>query len=331
MLITRTPLRVSFFGGGTDYPVWYERHGGTVLSTSIDKYSYITCRYLPQFFEYKYLIKYSAIEKRARREEITHPSVRESIGFMGIRDGVEIAYTSDVPAMSGLGSSSAFTVGLLHALYALQGKTVTKRRLALDAIHVEQERIKEHVGSQDQVATAFGGFNKIHFSGDDTFQVTPLPIGRERLRSLQDRLLLFFTGVVRNASDIAREQITGITRRTIDLKELSALTSAAEKALTAPRVPLDEFGRLLHESWQIKRAVTDKITTPFIDGMYDAACSAGALGGKLLGAGGGGFMLFFVPPAKRAQVRRRLKNLLQVPFGFENLGSQLIYYGPTHA
>lgn len=331
MLITKTPLRISFFGGGTDYPAWYEKHGGAVLSASIDKYSYITCRYLPQFFEHKYLIAYSAIEKQKRREDIDHPSVRECLGFMGLTDGLEISYTSDVPARSGLGSSSAFTVGLLNALYALLGRTVTKRQLARDAIYVEQKLIKEHVGSQDQVAAAFGGFNKIEFGGADSFQVTPLPLARERLRSLQRHLMLFFTGISRNASDIAREQIKGIKRRTVNLHSLSELTAAAEKALSAPHARLDEFGRLLHESWQIKRAVTDKITTPFIDGIYEDARSAGALGGKLLGAGGGGFMLFFVEPKKQARVRTRLRKLLEVPFAFEHFGSQLIYYGPTTA
>lgn len=331
MLITRTPLRISFFGGGTDYPAWYEKHGGAVLSASIDKYLYITCRNLPPFFEYKYLIKYSTTEKVNSIKEIQHPSVRESVAFLELTQGIEVAYTSDVPARAGLGSSSAFTVGLLHALYALQGRTITKRQLALDAIHVEQERIQEHVGSQDQVATAFGGFNKIEFGGTDVFRVTPLPLARERLQSLHGHLMLFFTGVSRNASDIAREQIKGIKRRTVDMRALSELTVVAEKILAAPRASLDEFGRLLHESWQIKRSVTDKITTPFIDGIYQTARSAGALGGKLLGAGGGGFMLFFVPPEKQAQVRRRLKNLLHVPFAFENLGSQLIYYVPPIA
>lgn len=328
MLITRTPLRVSFFGGGTDYPAWYEKHGGMVLSTSIDKYSYITCRYLPQFFEYKYLIKYSVIEKPKRLEDIEHPSVRESIGFAGLKKGIEVAYTSDVPAKSGLGSSSSFTVGLLHALYALSGRTVSKRQLALDAIYVEQELIKENVGAQDQVAAAFGGFNKIEFGGREVFRVTPVPVAQERKDELQNNLLLVFTGLSRNASDIAKEQIKGIEKKRVDLRSLASLASEAEKVLVAKSGRLDEFGLLLHESWKIKRAVTDKITTPFIDEIYENAVSAGALGGKLLGAGGGGFMLFFVKPEKQAQVRRRLKKLLYVPFAFENGGSQLIYYGP---
>lgn len=329
MLITRTPLRISFFGGGTDYPAWYTEHGGAVLSTSIDKYSYITCRYLPPFFEYKYLIKYSTTEKVNTIREIRHPSVRESISFLKLEQGVEVAYTSDVPAMSGLGSSSAFTVGLLHALYALQGRTVTKRQLALDAIHVEQTRIKEHVGSQDQVAAAFGGLNKIVFGGEDTFQVYPLIITEKRARALQDTLMLFFTGVSRVASDIAKEQINVIKKKKSNFEKLAQIAEEAEKILVHPSTPLHEFGRLLHESWRIKRAVTNKITTPFIDAAYEAARRAGAVGGKLLGAGGGGFMLLYVPLEKQAAVRKALKNLLHVPFSFERTGSQLIYYAPT--
>lgn len=329
MLITRTPLRISFFGGGTDYPVWYNEHGGKVLSTTIDKYSYITCRYLPPFFEYKYLIKYSTTEKVNAVNEIQHPSVRESVAFLGLEQGIEIAYTSDVPALSGLGSSSTFTVGLLHALYALKGKTVTKRQLAFDAIHVEQERIKESVGSQDQVAAAFGGFNKIVFGGEETFQVYPLVISAERLRALENHLMLFFTGISRMASDIAKEQIKAIEQKKSDLKELARITEEAERILTDPSASLNDFGRLLHESWRIKRSVTNKITSPFIDGMYEAARGAGALGGKLLGAGGGGFMLFYVPTEHQKKVRKALKNLLYVPFSFERMGSQLIYYAPA--
>ncbi len=329
MLITRTPLRISFFGGGTDYPAWYKEHGGMVLSTTIDKYSYITCRRLPPFFEYKYLIKYSTTEKVRSLGEIQHPSVRECLRFLKFRQGIEAAYSSDVPAMSGLGSSSAFTVGLLHALYALQGKTVTKRQLALDALRVEQTRIRESVGSQDQVAAAFGGFNKIVFGGREAFQVYPLAIAPKRRRALQESLMLFFTGVSRTASDIAKAQIAAIQRKETNLAELARIAEEAERALLHPSVPLHSFGRLLHESWQFKRSVTDKITTPFIDDMYETARRAGAVGGKLLGAGGGGFMLFFVPKGKQAKVRKALSKLLLVPFSFDATGSQLIYYAPA--
>lgn len=329
MLITRTPLRISFFGGGTDYPAWYNEHGGMVLSTTIDKYSFITCRYLPPFFEYKYLIKYSIIEKVNTIGEIQHPSVRESVSFLKLKQGIEVAYTSDVPAMSGLGSSSAFTVGLLHALYALQGRVVTKRQLALDAIHVEQARIKEHVGSQDQVASAFGGLNKIVFRNEEVFQVYPLTITPKRARALQDNLMLFFTGISRRASDVAKEQVRVIKQKQSDFTKLAQIVEEAERILVHPSTSLHEFGRLLHESWLVKRSLTDKITTPFIDGIYETARRAGAIGGKLLGAGGGGFMLFYVPAEKQGAVRKALKKLLYVPFSFERTGSQLIHYAPA--
>lgn len=330
MLITRTPLRISLFGGGTDYPAWFREHGGKVLSTTIDKYSYLTVRYLPQYFDYRYLIKYSAVEKTKRLESIEHPSVRECLRFLNVTRGVEIAYSSDVPAMSGLGSSSAFTVGLLNALYALQGKTVTKRQLALDAIHVEQEKIKESVGSQDQVAAAFGGLNKITFGGRDHFLVEPLRLPAERLQALESHLMLFFTGIARTASSIAKEQIRKIERKQCNLADLAALTDKAENILLHGKLSPDEFGRLLHESWKLKRCATDKITTPRIDAIYAAARRAGAIGGKLLGAGGGGFMLFFVEPDRQGHVRKALSRLLHVPFSFEYQGSQLIYYAPTH-
>lgn len=329
MLITRTPLRISFFGGGTDYPAWYNEHGGMVLSTTIDKYSFITCRYLPPFFEYKYLIKYSIIEKVNTIGEIQHPSVRESVSFLKLKQGIEVAYTSDVPAMSGLGSSSAFTVGLLHALYALQGRVVTKRQLALDAIHVEQARIKEHVGSQDQVASAFGGLNKIVFRSEEIFQVYPLTITPKRARALQDNLMLFFTGISRRASDVAKEQVRVIKQKESDFTKLAQIVEEAERILIHPSTSLHEFGRLLHESWLVKRSLTDKITTPFIDGIYETARRAGAIGGKLLGAGGGGFMLFYVPAERQGAVRKALKKLLYVPFSFERTGSQLIHYAPA--
>lgn len=330
MLITRTPLRISLFGGGTDYPAWFREHGGKVLSTTIDKYSYITCRYLPQYFDYNYLIKYSVIEKVKHIKDIDHPSVRESLSYLRVKRGVELAYSSDVPAMSGLGSSSAFTVGLLNAFYALQGKAVTKRQLALDAIRVEQEKIKEHVGSQDQVAAAYGGFNKITFGGRDTFSVEPLRIPSERLQLLESHLMLFFTGTSRTASHIAKEQIQKIEQKQSNLADIAALTEEAERLLLKEKASLDALGPLLHESWQIKRSITDKITTPIVDEIYATAMRAGAMGGKILGAGGGGFMLFFVEPDRQPDVRAVLSKFLYVPFSFEYQGSQLIYYAPTH-
>lgn len=329
MLITRTPLRVSFFGGGTDYPSWYNSHGGSVISTTIDKFSYITCRYLPHFFDYKYLIKYSKIEKVSSLSEIQHPSVRECLKFLDIQKGVEMAYSSDVPAMSGLGSSSSFTVGFLQALYALEGKMSTKRQLALNAIEVEQEKIKENVGSQDQTAAAYGGFNKITFGGPDKITVTPLTIKAAKLQALQSHLMLFFTGISRQASEIAKEQIKNSQNKKIEHAKLADLTAEAEKILSSPAEDLTDFGKLLAESWRVKRGLSSLISSPFIDSLYETAKQAGAIGGKLLGAGGGGFILLFVNPEKQALVKEKLKNLVYVPFAFEFLGSQVIYYDPT--
>ncbi len=324
MIITRTPFRISFFGGGTDYPVWYRENGGAVLSTTINKYCYISCRYLPPFFDNKYLVRYSQREAIKSIDEIQHPSVRECLNHMDIKKGIEMVHTADIPAKSGIASSSAFTVGFLHALYALKGKIVTKRQLAREAIHVEQNLIKESVGSQDQVAVAFGGFNRIDFGGDSDFYVTPVTITKERMDLLQDHMLLFFTGFARNASDIAGEQI----RKTPEKKsELSVMRGIVDDAMEIFRNDGDvkEFGRLLHESWKVKRSLTNLISSSTIDGMYESALSAGAIGGKLLGAGGGGFLLLFAPPEKHHTIKDKL-NLLNVPFRFENLGSQIILY-----
>jgi len=327
MIITRTPFRISFFGGGTDYPAWYEKNGGAVISTSIDKYCYITCRYLPPFFEHKHLIRYRQREEVSAVSEIRHPSVRECLKFTNIDQGIEMVHTSDLPAMSGLGSSSSFTVGLLHALQALKGNMVAKRQLALDAIHIEQNLIKENVGSQDQTVAAFGGLNKIEFGGPQKITVRPIIMNQERLNALQNHLMFFFTGLTRNASEIAAEQVQAIkeNKKEKELKALSELTKEAFKVL-GQYDRLDDFGKLLHESWKIKRSLSSKITTPLIDEIYETAMNAGAIGGKLSGAGGGGFMLFFVKPELQPKIREKLKKLLYVPFKFENLGSQIIYH-----
>lgn len=324
MIITRTPFRISFFGGGTDYPIWYRENGGAVLSTTINKYCYISCRYLPPFFDNKYLIRYSQREATKRIDEIQHPSVRECLNYLSIEKGIEMVHTADIPAKSGIASSSAFTVGFLHALNALKGKIVTKRQLAREAIHVEQNLIKESVGSQDQVAVAFGGFNRIDFGGDSDFYVTPVTIAKERIDLLQDHMLLFFTGFARNSSDIAGEQI----KKTPEKKsELSVMKEIVDEAIEIFRSNADikNFGRLLHESWKLKRSLTNLISTSTIDAMYESALGAGAIGGKLLGAGGGGFLLLFASPEKHQAIKDKL-NLLYVPFRFENLGSQIILY-----
>ena len=327
MLIVRTPFRISFFGGGTDYPVWYRQNGGAVLGTTIDKYCYITCRYLPPFFEHKHRIVYSLSELVQEIDEIRHPSVRETLKFMGITEGLEIHHDGDLPARTGLGSSSAFTVGLLHALYAIKGVMPTKLQLARDAIHVEQDLIKENVGSQDQTLAAFGGLKHIYFNGQDEIHVEPVVMKPGRLQSLQDHLMLFFTGFSRTASQIAGEQIKATPQKEKELNEMQLMVDAAIEILNSDE-DIVRFGELLHQSWQLKRSLSDKISTPYIDYLYDTARNAGAAGGKILGAGGGGFILFFVRPEIQPKFIESLPGLLHVPFRFENSGSQIIFYEP---
>ena len=325
MVITKTPLRVSFFGGGTDYPTWYRKHGGAVLSTTIDKYSYITARHLPPFFEHKNLVVWSKIEKVKHRDEIEHPSVRETMRYLGIEDGLGVHYDGDLPARTGLGSSSAFTVGFVHALYALKGMDVTKQKLAEHAIHIEQNMLKENVGSQDQVAAAFGGLNKISFGADGGIVVSPIRMSPARSEELQRNLMLVFTGFERTASDIAKEQVANAHDKTDELRAMHAMVDQATAILTSDTHSLDDFGRLLDESWRIKQTLSSKITNAAINDMYDAARRAGALGGKLLGAGGGGFMLLYTRPEHQPKVREALKGFLQVPFRFDATGSQVIH------
>ncbi len=325
MIISKTPFRISFFGGGTDYPVWYEDNGGAVLATSINKYCYINLRYLPPFFEHKSRILYSKVEHVQNISQIQHPSVRECLRYMQIKKGVEIHHDGDLPARTGIGSSSSFTVGLLHALYALKNIVPTKRQLALDAIRIEQGILKENVGSQDQVLSVFGGFNLLEFGGPVNFQVHPITISQKRRELLESHLMLFFTGFSRIASEIAAEQIRKTSSIKKELKIMHSMVDHAVGILNS-NARISGFGKLLHESWQIKRSLSDKITTPAIDHIYSAAISAGALGGKLLGAGGGGFLLLFAEPAAQKKIREKLKKLLYVPFAFENFGSQIIFF-----
>ncbi len=327
MVITSTPLRISFFGGGTDYPVWYREHGGSVLATTINKCCYITCRRLPPFFEHHSRISYSKVENVRKNDAIEHPSVRGCLQFLGIEEGLEIHHVADLPARTGLGTSSAFTVGLLLGLYALQNKMRDKQALAADAIHVEQDVIGEVVGAQDQVSAAYGGFNRINFHTDKSIEVKRVLTAPSRLTELQDHLALYFTGFARTASEIAEEQVRMTPQRKNELENMLQLVDQAEAVITSSG-SLDEFGRLLHESWQIKRSLTQKITNRSIDEIYEAGLSAGALGGKLLGAGGGGFMLFYVAPERRQELRERLKKLLCVPFSFSNKGSSIVVYEP---
>lgn len=328
MIISRTPLRISFFGGGTDYPVFYEEHGGAVLSTSINKYSYVICRQLPPFFDYNYRIRYTLREETKTIAEIQHPSVRECLNFIGLDYGVEVQHNADLPAMSGLGSSSAFTVGLLNVLHALKGELSTKRQLALEAIHIEQEMIKENVGSQDQTTAAFGGFNRIEFGGQRKIWVQPITLDQTKMDILQSCLMLFFTGFPRNASEIAGEQIKKTSERTKELTAMYEMVDEAVRVLNGPGDGYDDFGKLLNESWQLKRGLTDRITNREIDEIYDTAMVTGALGGKLLGAGGGGFMLIFARPELHQNIKDKLNKLLYVPFNFHDLGSQIVYYAP---
>ncbi len=326
MVITRTPLRISFFGGGTDYPVWYRENGGSVLATTIDKSCYITSRWLPPFFDYHSRVSYSKVENVSANSEIGHPSVRGCLQFLGIQEGVEIHHIADLPARTGLGTSSAFTVGLLLGLYALQNRMREKQALATDAIHVEQELLREAVGAQDQVSAAFGGFNRINFLPNGSFDVRRILASPDRLGELEQNLALYFTGFSRIASEVATEQVKMTPNKTRELRTMLEMVDEAESIVGDSSRSLDDFGRLLHEGWQLKRSLTNKITTPEIDEIYQAGRDAGALGGKLLGAGGGGFMLFFVPPERREQLRLRLKKLLCVPFSFSQKGSQVVVY-----
>ncbi len=328
MIISRTPFRVSFFGGGTDYPVWYQDHGGSVLATTIDKYCYITCRYLPPFFEHKTRIAYSKIERVKSNNEIEHPAVRGVLTYLKMDEGVEIHHDGDLPARTGLGSSSAFTVGLLHALKALKQTMVTKMELAREAIKIEQEILKENVGCQDQVMAAHGGLCRVDFLKNHSIQVTPIILELSRLKEFQDHLLLYFTGFSRTASEIAGEQI-GVTK---DRKtELQAMYQMVEEGMSilARGGDLADFGLLLHETWKIKRSLTSKISSRMIDEIYEAARKAGAIGGKLLGAGGGGFMLLFAKPENHSRINDALRGFLRVPFSFESTGSQIIFYQPS--
>ena len=328
MIISRTPFRISFFGGGTDYPAWYEGNHGQVLATTINKYCYVSCRTLPPFFGHKHRIVYSRIENVRRFSEIRHPSARACLQFMKIRAGIEVHHDGDLPARSGIGSSSAFTVGLLHALYALKGLMPTRRQLATNAMHIEQDILKEAVGAQDQMLAAFGGFNLIYFGGARHLQLRPITLPPRRIASLQSHLMLFYSGVPRNSSDIAREQVRQTKARGSELQTMRELTDAALDLLSG-RGDIAEFGRLLDENWLIKRSLTSKVSNARIDEIYAEARRAGALGGKILGAGGGGFLLLFAKPEAQPAIRRRLHKLLHVPFEFESMGSRIIFYSPS--
>jgi D-glycero-alpha-D-manno-heptose-7-phosphate kinase len=325
VIISRTPFRISFFGGGTDYQEWASRNGGKVLSTSIDKYCYISIRNLPPFFEHKHRIVYSDIENVKNIDQIKHPSVRATFNFFNIKNGLEIHHDGDLPARSGLGSSSAFTVGLINALMAMEGKRCNKKYLAETAIHIEQNIIKENVGSQDQVIAAYGGFNKIEFYSDKKFNVSNVILKKDVLKNLKSHLLLFFTGFTRIASNIAKEQLKRKRENEESLFQIKDMVEEAEKILDENQ-DLKMFGKLLDESWKLKKSLAGNVSNEFIDDAYTTAMNSGALGGKILGAGGGGFILFFAEPHNHSKIKKSLKKLLEIPFDFDNSGSQIILY-----
>jgi len=328
MIISRTPFRISLFGGGSDYPKWYQQHGGSVLGFAINKYCYISLRPLPQFFEHRHRIVYSKIETVKALADIQHPAVRAVLTDQNVDYGIEIHHDGDLPARSGLGSSSSFTVGLLHALQAQAGRMSSKRFLAAEAIRIEQRVIGENVGSQDQIWAAYGGANRIDFDTAGTFAVEPLAMTAERRSTLVNHCMLFFTGLSRYASEIAGKQIANMDNRVTQLKRMVYLVDEAESILGSSTRPVTEIGELLHESWMLKRNLADAVSPPEVDAIYEAAREAGAIGGKLLGAGGGGFMLFFVEPHRQAAVREKLRHLLEVRFDIDHGGSKIVVYEP---
>lgn len=325
MIITQTPFRMSFFGGGTDFPDFYREHGGAVISTTFDKYCYVNVRHLPRFFDYSTELSYARTERVKRVEDIEHPAIREAMKHLDMHE-IRLTYEADLPARSGLGTSSSFAVGMLNAFYALKGKYADKRKLADDAIFLERVLCNESGGVQDQIAASFGGMNRINFNAEG-YTVNPVIISPERKKLLNRNLMLFFTGFSRFSSDIQVAAEKNLKNKQSQLLEMLSLVDDAEKVLTS-KTDLEEFGRLLDYTWRLKRGITDKVSTDSIDAVYSKALQAGATGGKLLGAGGGGFLLFYVDPDKQENVRKALENLLYVPFEFENGGTRVIHYTP---
>lgn len=325
MIISRTPFRISFFGGGTDYPDWYRKNGGVVLATTINKYCYLTVRYLPPFFDNKYRLVYNIVERCQKINQIQHPAVKGIIKFLKIKEGLEIHHDGDLPARSGLGSSSAFTVGLLHALYALQGYMPNKQKLAKESIHIEQNILKETVGSQDQVLTAYGGFNLVTFQKDGDMTITPITLPSKRISELENHLMLFYTGISRISSNITKTYANNINDQKKQLEEIKKLVDQALLILDSKK-DINLFGKLLHQAWETKRSFSSAVSNPFIDKLYNQALSSGATGGKIIGAGGGGFLLLFAPPSLQKKVRKKLHKSVYVPFRFEHLGSQIIFF-----
>jgi D-glycero-alpha-D-manno-heptose-7-phosphate kinase len=329
MIMSRTPFRISLFGGGTDYPAWYREHGGAVIGTTINKYCYISYRHLPPFFEHRHRIVYSRIELPQYVDEIQHPAVRAILREYQVHEGVEIQHYGDLPARSGMGSSSSFTVGLLNALRAHNGQMSSAEHLAREAIRIEQAVIREAVGSQDQVWAAYGGTNMIRFHTDGHFDVTPIIMTAERRQELQSRLLLFFTRLSRNADTIAARKIKNLQARRAQLFCMHKMAEQAMTILQTPAQPIAEIGHLLNDSWRLKKELADCVSTESIDQMYAAAMNAGALGGKLLGAGGGGFLLLFAEPHTHTAIREALHELIEVSFEIGSPGSRIVIYEPN--
>jgi D-glycero-alpha-D-manno-heptose-7-phosphate kinase len=324
MIITKTPFRMSFFGGGTDMKEFFQEYGGAVLSTTFDKYCYVNVRHLPRFFDYSTEISYSKLERVTDIGDIEHPAVRNAMKMLDMHE-IRLTYEADLPARSGLGTSSSFAVGMLNAFHALKGKYVDKKRLADEAIYLERELCQEKGGWQDQIAASFGGLNRINFN-EDGYEVLPVIINKERKKQLNDSLMMFFTGFTRFSSDVQKAN-SGMSQEKIDrLQEMHALVDKAEDILRDKHSDLDDFGRLLDYTWRLKRKTGKTVTNERIDLIYEAGLKAGALGGKLLGAGGGGFLLFYVPADKQERVREAMKDLLYIPFQFETGGTRVIYY-----
>ena len=326
MIISKTPFRMSFFGGGTDMPAFFNEHGGAVISTTFDKYCYVNVRHLPPFMPYYSELVYSRIERVNHIDEIEHPAIREAMRMLDIHE-IRLTYEGDLPARTGLGTSSTFAVGMLHAFYALKGKYADKRKLAEDAIILERERCKESGGWQDQIAAAYGGLNRIDF-GDNSFKVSPIIIHPDRKKLLNDNLMLFFTGISRFSSEIQKDTMNQQHDKTRQLKELLSLVNDAQSILEDKHSDMNDFGRLLDHTWKLKRDTGSKISNNEIDDLYQRGLKAGALGGKLLGAGGGGFLLFYVEKDKQQHVINELDELMHVPFELENEGSTIIHYNP---
>lgn len=327
MIITKTPFRMSFFGGGTDMEDYFKENGGAVLSTTFDKYCYVNVRHLPRFFEWKNEISYSKTERTTEVNDIVHPAVREAMKMLNMQE-IRLTYEADLPARSGLGTSSSFAVGMLNAFYALKGEYADKKKLADEAIYLERVLCNEAGGWQDQIAAAFGGFNRINFSADG-YEVLPVIISPERKRELNDNLMMFFTGFTRLSSDVQKaNSSSGVEDKKVKLKRMHELVDEAEAVLTDKNSDLDDFGRLLDTTWKLKKGTGGAVSTESIDGLYGKGIAAGALGGKLLGAGGGGFLVFYVQPEKQETVREAMKDLMYIPFKFEDGGTRVIHYSP---